>query len=294
MKLFGREEVETVQTKKAPELEGIAPFKNKRETVGNLDIIKWLFIAVAIPVLWYLFFYRGSFDPETLKKAFSEIWVIAPMELFALGALFFTMGKEKRAIKRNGVSTDVRVDIPGLREFCIFRATWDTNYPQYFAVDRDKNMILRFKCTNSLGTRLSVCEPDGTKIGEIDKKLLTMAHEYTVKLADEEPFIVRSSTDVYEDAYAGRYSDYEVIGRNYLVKGCWQAFDSVICDAEENQVATVSSSIKIKGIWRQMRESQFVLKGETRGSLDLLALAFCVALGNDETVDIRRRNRRRV
>ena len=255
-------------------LEKIKPINNNQEKVGNIVIKHLLILLVAFPIAWFMIILKMNVEKEAFVVAYSMILFI---ELPIIIMILYNIGYDERLIKRHKVNITENINIVDIKYFNIFRPTKNnTTFPQYFIVDQNKNLIFRIKKSNFIGNKFVICNPYNIKIGEIKSKLLSLTNEFTINIINEKPFIIRSKIQLH--------SNYQVIGRDYYVKGDTNLIRNIIYDNKENDIAYISAVSKH---WYALSNMEVILNDNVNNSIDIMIIALCITMGNFKTFDRR-------
>lgn len=254
------------------EFEKIKPINNNKEKVGNIVIKHLLILLVAFPIVWFMVILKMNVGKEAFMIAYSMILFV---ELPIIIMILFNIGYDERLIKRHKVNILENVNIADIKYFNIFRPTKNTTFPQYFIVDQNKNLILKIKKSNFIGNKFVICNPYNIKIGEIKSKLFSLTNEFAINIINEKPFIIRSKVQLH--------SNYQVIGRDYYVKGDTQLSRNIIYDNKEKDIAYISAVSKHNNNWYELGNMEVILSDNVNNSIDIMIMALCITMGNFQT-----------
>lgn len=258
------------------ELEKIKPINNKQEKVGNIVIRHLLILLVVFPIVWFMILMKINLE----KEAFM---IVYPMILFAelpiIVMILYNIGYDTRLIKRHKVNISENVNIANIKYFNIFRPTKNVVFPQYFIVDQNKNLIFKIKKSNFIGNKYVICNSQSIKIGEIKSKLFSLTYEFVINIINEKPFIIRSKMQLH--------SNYQVIGRNYYVRGDTHLIRNIIYDNKENIIAYISAISKNSNNWYELGNMEVLLNNDVNNSIDIMVIALCITIGNFQAFDRR-------
>ena len=193
------------------------------------------------------------------------------VEIPIIVKLLYSIGFDERLIKKHKVNISKDINVDKIKHFNIFRATRDA-YPQYFIVDQNKNLIFKIKRNNFSGTKLVICDNNNIKVGEIKTKFFSLTDEFVINIINERPFIVRSKMQLN--------TNYQVVGRDYYVKGNTELTKNVICDNKENDIAYIFAVSKRNNNWYELGNTEVVLNDNVNNSVDIIITALCVTIGN--------------
>jgi len=251
------------------ELEKIKPINNRQEKVGNIVIKHLLILFVAFPIVWFMIILKMNVGKEAFMIAYSMILFI---ELPIIIMILYNIGYDERLIKRHKVNITENLNIVDIKYFNIFRPTKNVTFPQYFIVDQNKNLIFKIKKSNFIGNKFVICNPYNIKIGEIKSKLFNLTNEFTINIINEKPFIIRSKMQLH--------SNYQVIGRDYYVKGDTHLIRNIIYDNKENDIAYISAISKHNNNWYELGNMEVILNDDVNNSIDIMIIALCITMGN--------------
>lgn len=258
------------------ELEKIKPIDNNQEKVGNIVIKHLLILLVAFPIVWSMILLKMSIPKESFIIAFSMILFI---ELPIIVMILYNISYDDRLIKRHKVNITENINIADIKYFNIFRPTKNTTFPQYFIVDQNKNLIFKIKKSNFIGNKFVICNHHNIKIGEIKSKIFSLTNEFAINIINEKPFIIRSKMQLH--------SNYQVIGRDYYVKGDTHLVRNIIYDNKENDIAYISAISKHDNNWYELGNMEIALNENVNNSVDIMIMALCITMANFQTFDRR-------
>ena len=258
------------------ELEKIKPIDNNQEKVGNIVIKHLLILLVAFPIVWSMILLKMSIPKESFIIVFSMILFI---ELPIIVMILYNISYDDRLIKRHKVNITENINIADIKYFNIFRPTKNTTFPQYFIVDQNKNLIFKIKKSNFIGNKFVICNHHNIKIGEIKSKIFSLTNEFAINIINEKPFIIRSKMQLH--------SNYQVIGRDYYVKGDTHLVRNIIYDNKENDIAYISAISKHDNNWYELGNMEIALNENVNNSVDIMIMALCITMGNFQTFDRR-------
>ena len=257
-------------------LETIKPINNSQEKVGNI-VIKHLFILLlAFPIVWFMILLKMNVEKEAFMILYSKILFI---ELPIIIMILYNIRYDERLIKRHKINIAENINIVDIKYFNIFRPTKNATFPQYFIVDQNKNLIFRIKKSNFIGNKFVICNPYNIKIGEIKSNLFSLTNEFTINIINEKPFIIRSKMQLH--------SNYQVIGRDYYVKGDTHLIRNIIYDNKENDIAYISAISKHNNNWYELGNMEVILNDDVNNNIDIMMMALCITMGNFQTLDRR-------
>lgn len=259
-------------------LEKIKPINDNQKKVGNMTIRSLLILLLVFPVIWFILILVMNIPKEAFIIVFSMILFV---ELPIIVMILYNIGYDERLIKKYKINISENVDVDKIKCFSIFRPTKNATFSQYFVVDQNKNLIFKIKKSNFIGTKFAICNSHSTKIGEIELKLFSLTNEYVVNIINEKPFVVRSKMQLH--------SNYQVIGRDYYVKGDAHLITNIIYDSKENDIAYMSSVVKNNN-WYELGNTEVTLSANVNNSIDIMVIALCITMGNIQSFD-RRINR---
>ena len=255
------------------ELEKIKPIDNKQKKVGNIVIRYFLILLIVFPIIWFMILLKMDITKEDFMITFPMILFV---ELPIIAVILYNIGYDGRLIKRHKINVSENINIPDIKYFKIFRATKDTNFPRYFIIDQNRNLIFQIKRSNFIGNKFVICNPKNIKVGEIETKLFSLTNEFIVNIINEKTFIVRSKMQLQ--------SSYQVIGRDYYVKGDTHLVRNIICD-KESDIAYIYAISKHNNNWHELGNMEITLNNDVNNSIDIIMIALCVTMGNIQTFD---------
>lgn len=258
------------------ELEKIKPIDNNQEKVGNIVIKHLLILLVAFPVVWFMIILKMNVEKDAFMIAYLMILFI---ELPIIVMILYNIKYDERLIKRHKVSITENINIADIKYFNIFRPTKNATFPQYFIVDQNKNLIFKIKKSNYIGNKFVICNHHNIKIGEIKSKIFSLTNEFAINIINEKPFIIRSKMQLH--------SNYQVIGRDYYVKGDTHLIRNIIYDNKENDIAYISTISKHNNNWHELGNMEVILNNDMNNSIDIMIIALCITMGNFQTFDRR-------
>lgn len=258
------------------ELEKIKPIDNNQEKVGNI-VIKYLLIMLLIfSIIWFIIMLKMNVPKEAFMIMFSMILFF---ELPIIVMILYNIGYDERLIRRHKVNISENINIDNIKYFNIFRPTKNATFSQYFIVDKNKNLIFKIKKSNFIGTKFVICNSHNIKIGEIKSKLFSLTNEFVINIINENPFIIRSKMQLH--------SNYQVIGRDYYVKGDTHLIRNIIYDNKENDIAYISAVSRHNNNWYELGNMEVILNNNVNSSIDIIIIALCITIGNFQTFDRR-------
>lgn len=257
------------------ELEKIKPIDNNQVKVGNIVIKHLLILLVAFAVAWFISLLKMNIPKESFMIAYSMILFV---ELPIIIMILYNIGYDKRLIKRHKVNIIDNINVADIKYFNIFRPTKNATFSQYFIVDQNKNLLFKIKKSNFVGNKYVICNHHDIKVGEIKSKIFSLTNEFAINIINEKPFIVRSKMQLQ--------SNYQVIGRDYYVKGDTRLVRNIICD-KESDVAYVSAISKHNNNWYELGNMEITLNNDVNNSIDIIIIALCITMGNIQTFDVR-------
>ncbi len=258
------------------ELEKIKPISNYQEKVGNIVIKHLLILLVIFPIVWSMILLQMNIPKESFIIALSMIFFV---ELPIIVMILYNIGYDDRLIKKHKVNITENINIADIKYFNIFRPTKNTTFPQYFIVDQNKNLIFKIKKSNFIGNKFVICNHHNIKIGEIKSKIFSLTNEFVINIINEKPFIIRSKMQLH--------SNYQVIGRDYYVKGDTHLVRNIIYDNKENDIAYISAISKHDNNWYELGNMEISLNENVNNSVDIMIMALCITMGNFQTFDRR-------
>lgn len=257
------------------ELEKIKPIDNNQVKVGNIVIKHLLILLVAFAVAWFISLLKMNIPKESFMIAYSMILFV---ELPIIIMILYNIGYDKRLIKRHKVNIIDNINVADIKYFNIYRPTKNATFSQYFIVDQNKNLLFKIKKSNFVGNKYVICNHHDIKVGEIKSKIFSLTNEFAINIINEKPFIVRSKMQLQ--------SNYQVIGRDYYVKGDTRLVRNIICD-KESDVAYVSAISKHNNNWYELGNMEITLNNDVNNSIDIIIIALCITMGNIQTFDVR-------
>ena len=144
---------------------------------------------------------------------------------------------------------------------------------------QNKNLIFKIKKSNFIGNKFVICNHHNIKIGEIKSKIFSLTNEFAINIINEKPFIIRSKMQLH--------SNYQVIGRDYYVKGDTHLVRNIIYDNKENDIAYISAISKHDNNWYELGNMEIALNENVNNSVDIMIMALCITMGNFQTFDRR-------
>ena len=79
------------------------------------------------------------------------------------------------------------------------------------------------------------------------------------------------------------HSNYQVIGRDYYVKGDTHLVRNIIYDNKENDIAYISAISKHDNNWYELGNMEISLNENVNNSVDIMIMALCITMGNFQT-----------
>lgn len=260
-------------------LEKIKTIDNNQKKVGNIVIKHLVILLLVFPIIWFIIILKMNIPKESFIIAFSMILFV---ELPIIVMILYNIGYDERLIRKHKINITENIDINNIKYFNIFRPTKNVTFPQYFIVDQNKNLIFKIKKSNFIGTKFVICNSHNIKIGEIESKLFSLTNEFVINIINKKPFIIRSKMQLH--------SNYQVIGRDYYVKGDTQLIRNIIYDNKENDIAYISAVSKHNNNWYELGNMEVILSNDVNNSIDIIIIALCITMGNFQTFN-RRINR---
>lgn len=258
------------------ELEKIKPIDNNQEKIGNIVIKHLLILLLVFPIIWFIIILKMNIPKESFMIAFSMILFV---ELPIIVTILYNIGYDERLIKRHKVNISENINVDNIKYFNIFRPTKNATFCQYFIVDQNKNLIFKIKKSNFMGTKFVICNSYNIKIGEIKSKSFSLTNEFVINIINENPFIIRSKMQLH--------SNYQVIGRDYYVKGDTHLIRNIIYDNKENDIAYISAVSRHNNNWYELGNMEVILNDNVNNSVDIIIIALCITMGNFQTFDRR-------
>ena len=258
------------------ELEKIKSIDNNQKKVGNIVIKHLLILLLVFPIIWLIIILKMNIPKESFMIAFSMVLFV---ELPIIVVILYNIGYDERLIRRHKVNISENINLDSIKYFNIFRPTKNATFPQYFIVDKNKNLIFKIKKGNLIGTKFVICNSQDIKIGEIKSKLFNLTNEFVVNIINEKPFIICSKMQLH--------SNYQVIGRDYYVKGDTHLIRNRICDNKENDIAYISAVSRNDNNWYELGNMEVILNDSVSNSVDIIIIALCITMGNLQTFDRR-------
>ena len=251
------------------EFEKIKSIDNNQEKVGNIVIKHLLIPLITFPIVWFIVVLKMNIEKEAFMIVYAMILFV---ELPIIVMILYNIGYDARLIKRHKVNITENINIDTLKYFNIFRPTKNATFTQYFIVDQNKNLIFKIKKSNFIGNKFIICNPCNIKIGEIKSKLFSLTNEFIVNIINEKPFIIRSKMQLH--------SNYQIIGRDYYVKGDTHLVRNIIYDNNENDIAYISAISQHNNNWYNLGNTEVVLTKNVNNSIDIIIMALCITMGN--------------
>ena len=257
------------------DLEKIKPIDNNQVKVGNI-VIKYLIILLLVfPIIWFIIMLKMNISKDSFMIVFLMILFV---ELPIIVMILYNIGYDEKLIRRHKVNIFENINVDSIKYFNIFRPTKNAIFPQYFIVDQNKNLIFKIKKSNFIGTKFVICNFHNIKIGEIKSKLFSLTNEFVINIINEKPFIIRSRMQLH--------SNYQVIGRDYYVKGDTNLIRNIIYDNKENDIAYISA-VSRRNNWYELGNTEVILNDNLNNSVDIIIIALCITMGNFQTFDRR-------
>lgn len=256
------------------ELKKIKPIDNNPKKVGNTVIKHLLILLLVYPILWLIAIVYMNTPKESFIIVFS---VILFVELPILVMILYNIGYDEKLIRKHKINISENINVDNIKYFNIFRTEKNATFPQYFIVDQNKNLIFKIKISNFIGTKFVICNSHNIKIGEIKTNLFSLTNKFVINLINEEPFIIRSKMQLH--------SNYQVIGRDYYVKGDTHLIRNIIYDNKENDIAYISAVSRHNNDWYELGNMEVVLNNNVNNSVDIIIIALCITIGNVQSFD---------
>lgn len=257
------------------ELKKVKPLDSNQKKVGNIVIKYYLIIFVFFAVAWFLIMMKMNITKEAFLPAYLLILSFVGVPIIVL--ILFNTGYDERLVKKHDVNIIENINIASMQTFNIFRPTKNITFPQYFIVDQNKNLILKIKKGSFFGNKYVICNQKNVKIGEIKLKVFSLTNEFIVNMVNEKPFIVRSKMQLH--------ANYQVIGRDYYVKGDAQLIKNIIYDNKNNEIAYMSAVSKHNNNWHELGNTEIVLNNGINNNMDIMLIALCITMGNFKRYD---------
>lgn len=254
-------------------LEKIKPLEKKQKKVGNIVIKHLLILLISFPIVWFLII-KIDIGKESFIMAHSTVLL---GELIIIIMILYNIGYDERLIKKHKISITENLNISDICNFNIFRPTRNVTFPQYFIVDQNKNLILKIKKSNFWGNKYVICNQGNIKIGEIKSRLFSLTNEFIINIINEKPFIIRSKMQFH--------SNYQVIGRDYYIKGDNHFIKNIIYDNKNNDIAYISAISKNNNNWYELGNMEITLNNNVNNNLDIIIMALCITMGNFQIFD---------
>lgn len=248
------------------ELEKIKPIDNNQEKVGNI-VIKYYFILLLVYlIIWFIIML-------IMNAPLAAYSVVLFVELPIIVMILYNIGYDERLIRRYKVNISENINIDNIKNFNIFRPSKNASFPQYFIVDQNRNLIFKIKKSDFIvGEKFVICNSHNIKIGEIKSKLFSLTNEFVVNIINEKPFIICSKMQLA--------SNYQVIGRDYYVKGDTSLTRNIIYDNKENDIAYISAVSSHNNNLYELGNTEVILNDNVNNSVDIIIIALCITMGN--------------
>ena len=80
------------------------------------------------------------------------------------------------------------------------------------------------------------------------------------------------------------HTNYQVIGRDYSIKGDTHLIRNIIYDNNENDIAYISAISEHNNNWHTLDNMEITLNSNVNNNIDIIMMALCVTLGNLQTI----------
>lgn len=240
------------------------------EKVGDVSNKYLIILLVTFPIVWFIILLNMNIEKQLFPIGFLPILLFVELPIIIL--ILYNIGYDARLIKRNKVKILENINISNIKFFKIFRPTKNAVFSQYFIVDQNRNLIFKIKACNFIGNKFVICDQHDIKIGEIHVKLFSLTNEFIINIINEAPFIVRLKIQLHYN--------YQIIGRDYYVKGDTHLIRNIIYDNKENEIAYISAISKRNNNWYALGNTEIFLNDGVNNSIDIIIIALCVTMGN--------------
>lgn len=197
--------------------------------------------------------------------------------LFILGCirmLFMLKYKnyDEKLIKDNMLNVSGEpINLKEILLYRIFRPTYSSVIEKYYIIDDKNNLLFRIDNDEIFSNKYVIIDNSNNKVGEICRKTFTGEYCYVIKLVDEAPFSIRRKLTINHD--------YEIIGRDYIIKGDAVGITNMVEDKSGNRIGSIKAN--------QTKSEKFII-GDTivkiekpfENNKEIMLLAFSITVTN--------------
>lgn len=257
-------------------LEKINILNEEKKKIGNVIIKEKLKLLFIIPILWggILLLLRIQNIQDYFIQLFFPICLI---DLFVVLTMIPYINIDNRQIKKYNININHNIDIAQTKYLRIFRTIMTREYQKYFIVDENNNLLYKIQEKNTfLKYRYLIIDNKDIQQGEIISNKLSLTPEYIIRLIGEEPYLVRSKLQFF--------NNYDVVGRNYIIKGNTSRIENIIYNLNEEEQAFITATFTPNGRRYVLGSTEVSIVNSN--NIDLTLISFCVTLGNFNQLNI--------
>ena len=249
----------------------------EKKKVGNVIIQNILKLPLLITLIWYI----GTFllfarNGENLleQDSFGLLFILLlPIPFIILPCFFMSIyyiNIDNRLIKKYKLIINDNVDITKVKSLHIFRPIKNVTYEKFFIVDENNNLLYKIQKKGNLKPKYLIIDSNDIKQGEINIDIFSLTSEYIVRLIGEEPYSVRAKFQLAHN--------YNVTGRNYIVKGDMRGIANIIYNLNEEEQALIFATSTKNNLWATLSSTDVTIVNSN--NIDLTLISFCLTHGN--------------
>ena len=209
---------------------------------------------------------NGNFQENFIILFFLIIF----LDLFCALLMVPYINIDNRLIKKYNLNINHSIDITKVKEFRIFRPIKNVTYEKFFIIDENNNLLYKIQRKGNFRPKYLIMDSNDIKQGEINFDMFSSTFEYIVRIIGEEPYSVRAKFQLAHN--------YNVIGRNYIVKGDVKGISNIIYNLNEEEQALIVATPTKNSRWDILGSTDVTIVNSN--NIDLTLISFCLTHGN--------------
>ena len=209
---------------------------------------------------------NGNFQENFIILFFLIIF----LDLFCALLMVPYINIDNRLIKKYNLNINHSIDITKVKEFRIFRPIKNVTYEKFFIIDENNNLLYKIQRKGNFRPKYLIMDSNDIKQGEINFDMFSSTFEYIVRIIGEEPYSVRAKFQLAHN--------YNVIGRNYIVKGDVKGISNIIYNLNEEEQALIVATPTKNSRWDILGSTDVTIVKSN--NIDLTLISFCLTHGN--------------
>ena len=249
----------------------------EKKKVGNIIIKDMLKLPLLIILVWYIgIFYLSAINGKNLLEQDSFVLLfilLLPIPVIILPCFLMSIyyiNIDNRLIKKYKLNINDNVDITKVKSLHIFRPIENVKYEKFFIVDTNNNLLYKIQKKGNFKPKYLIMDSNDIKQGEININIFSLNPEYIVRLIGEEPYSIRAKFQLAHN--------YNVTGRNYIIKGDVKGITNIIYNLNEEKQALIFPTSTKNNRWAILGSTDVTIVNSN--NIDLTLISFCLTHGN--------------